>query len=204
MFLLTRHQAIHTQLSDSSNNLSFSSRVYHRLSFLSRLFPPQYIYIYPPPTRSSISCFSTSVHPTRTDPRHSMAAFHSSHVLSHARRAMQRAYSPSSPRICPDGSQRRGEQKGIQERTSSSSPHAITIFLSSRAHFRCTSYSRTRHATCIHSVPITFFGDASSGEEIKRRLLEYIPGSCHYIYPQLFTRTTTRSARRTRTSRKTS
>ena len=114
MFLLTRYQAIHTQLSDSSNNLSFSSRVYHRLSFLSRLFPPQYTYIYPPPTRSSIPCFSSSVYPPRTDPRHSMAAFHSSHVLSHARLAMQRACTPSSPRIYPGGSQGRGERKAYR------------------------------------------------------------------------------------------
>lgn len=80
----SQHQDIHTQLSDCSNNLSFSSRVCHRLSFLYRLFPPQYTYIYAPPTRSSIPCFSTSVYPTRTELRRYMVAFHSSRAFSHA------------------------------------------------------------------------------------------------------------------------
>ena len=63
----------------------------------------------------SIPYFFTSVYPTQTEPRHSMAAFHSSHAFSHAcAPAMQYACSSSSPRIYPDGSQKRGEKKGIR------------------------------------------------------------------------------------------
>ena len=63
----------------------------------------------------SIPYFSTSVYPTQTEPHHSMAAFHSSHAFSHAcAPAMQYACSSSSPRIYPDGSQKRGEKKSIR------------------------------------------------------------------------------------------
>ena len=77
-----RFEFLLTQLSDCPNNLSFSSRVCHRLSFLYRLFPPQYTYIYAPPTRCSIPWFSTSVYPTGTELRRYMAAFHSSRAVS--------------------------------------------------------------------------------------------------------------------------
>ena len=47
MFLPTRHQDIHTHLSDSSNNLSFSSQVCHRVFSLPPLPASKYLYLCP-------------------------------------------------------------------------------------------------------------------------------------------------------------